>query len=102
MRYRNNTRLSSYHCSCQGVCNKHMHLWRAQQAYASMPSGDYSEVKAVILCRYDFTEETYRQRMMAATRKEGENYRESATRLMDLANNGQENVKLCWSSGRWW
>ena len=62
---------------------------RMQQAYASMPSeqcGNYSEIKAAILRRYDTTEETYRQRIRAATRKEGETYRKLATRLMDLAN----------------
>jgi len=55
----------------------------AQQAYASMPSkqcGDYSEVKAAILHHYDITEETYRERMKAATRNKGKTYREVATR----------------------
>jgi len=60
---------------------------RAQQAYAAMPreqAGEYDEVKAVILHRYDITQETYRQRLRAATRKEGETYQELATCLMEL------------------
>ena len=62
---------------------------RAQQAYAAMPSeisGDYDEVKSAILRRYDITEETYRQRFRAASKKEGETYRELSMRLLDLAN----------------
>ena len=59
---------------------------KAQLAYAAMDtaaSGDYEELKAAILRRYDINEETYRQRFRAASRKEGETHRELATRLAD-------------------
>ena len=59
---------------------------KAQLAYAAMDvaaSGDYEELKAAILRRYDINEETYRQRFQAASRKDGETHRELATRLAD-------------------
>ena len=60
---------------------------RAQQAYAAMEparAADYAEVKTAILRRYDISEETYRQRFRVAAKKEGEAYRELATRVEDL------------------
>ena len=60
---------------------------KAQQAYAAMEparAADYAEVKTAILCRYDISEETYRQRFRVTTRKEGETYQELATRTEDL------------------
>ena len=56
----------------------------AQQAYAALPmdqTGNYEEMKAAILRRYDINEETYRQRFRSGTKKAGESYRELATRL---------------------
>jgi len=47
-------------------------------------ASDYKEVKAAILQRYDISEETYRRRLRAVTRKEGESYRELTTRVQDL------------------
>ena len=61
---------------------------RAQQAYASLPpekAGDYTEVRAAILRRYDISPETYRQKFRAAKKKDYEAYAELATRLQDLA-----------------
>ena len=60
---------------------------RAQQAFAAMDparASDYKEVKAAILRRYDISEETYRRRFRAVVRKDGESYRELATRVQDL------------------
>ena len=60
---------------------------RAQQAFAAMEqskTGNYDEVKAAILRRFDINEETYRQRFRAAV-KEGESHRELAIRLQDAA-----------------
>ena len=60
---------------------------RAQHAFAAMDpvrASDYKEVKAAILQRYDISEETYRRRLWAVTRKEGESYRELTTRVQDL------------------
>lgn len=57
---------------------------RAQHAFAAMDpvrASDYKEVKAAILQRYDISEETYRRRLRAVTRKEGESYRELTTRV---------------------
>ena len=62
---------------------------KAQQAYASMPTedaGNYEKLKAMILLRYDVTEERYRQRFRSARRKDGETNMELVTRLGDLAN----------------
>ena len=59
---------------------------KAQLAYAAMDtaaSRDYEELKAAILRRYDINEETYRQRLRAASRKDVETHRELATRLAD-------------------
>ena len=61
---------------------------RAQQAFAAMEqakTGDYDEVKAAILRRYDINNETYRQRFRAAVKKEGESHRELAIHLQDAA-----------------
>ena len=60
---------------------------RAQQAYAALnvdDAGQYKQVKAAILRRYDINEETYRQRFRTTWRKEGEVYVELAIRLQDL------------------
>ena len=60
---------------------------KGQQAYSAMSSEDatdYELVKTSILGRYNINQETYRQRFRAAKRKEGENYVELATRIMDL------------------
>ena len=62
---------------------------KAQQAFAALPtevSGDYDEVKAAILRRYNITEEAYRQRFRGVARKEGGSYRELGVRAMDLLN----------------
>ena len=59
---------------------------RAQEAYAALNStaaAVYKEVKKAILRRYGISEETYRQRFRS-TRKEGEAYRELATKLKTL------------------
>ena len=48
-------------------------------------AGDYGELKAAILCRYNINEETYRQRFRTAKLGDGETPRELATRLCDLA-----------------
>ena len=61
---------------------------KAQQAFAAMDrdkAGDYDEVKAAILRRYNINNETYRQRFRGATRKVGESHRELAIRLQDAA-----------------
>ena len=47
-------------------------------------TGNYDEVKAAILRRYDISEETYHQRFRAAV-KEGESHRELAIHLQDAA-----------------
>ena len=57
---------------------------RAQQAYAE-DACSYDQVKVAVLLRYDINEETYRQRFRSTTKKDGETYRELATRLGDLA-----------------
>ena len=60
---------------------------RAQQAFAAMDpaqASDYGEVKAAILRRYDISEETYRRRLRAVAKKDGESYRELTTRVQDL------------------
>ena len=48
-------------------------------------AGDYGELKAAILRRYNTNEETYRQRFRTAKLGDGETPRELATRLSDLA-----------------
>ena len=48
-------------------------------------AGDYGELKAAILRRYNINEETYRQRFRTAKLGDGETPRELATRLCDLA-----------------
>ena len=60
---------------------------KAQQAYAAMEpdrAAHYGQLKEAILRRYDISEETYRQRFRSAARKDGETYRELATRIEDL------------------
>ena len=60
---------------------------RAQQAYAAMnpeEAQEYGRLKEAILRRYDINEESYRQRVRLATRKQGETNRELAARLQDL------------------
>ena len=52
---------------------------KAQQAYVAMPTteaGQYDQVKAAILRRYDINAETYWQRFREATRKGEESYHE--------------------------
>lgn len=46
--------------------------------------GVYSEVKKAILCRYDLSKETHRQRFRAVQNKEGEAYTELKTQVADL------------------
>ena len=61
---------------------------KAQQAFAAMDrdkAGDYDEVKAAILRRYNINNGTYRQRFRGATRKVGESHRELVIRLQDAA-----------------
>ena len=63
--------------------------WKSLTSVAALPpeeSKDYVRVKAAILMRYGVSEETYRRRFRAATRKGGETNRELAIRLMDLQN----------------
>ena len=60
---------------------------KAQQAYAALPSdeaGDYYQLKTVILKRYNISEETYRQRFRAVTKRREESFRETMVRLQDL------------------
>ena len=60
---------------------------KAQQAYAAMEparTAEYAQIKTAILRRYDISEETYRQRFRVAAKKDGETYRELATRVVDL------------------
>ena len=71
---------------------------KAQQAYAAMSTeqaGDYEALKKAILRRYDTSEETYRQRFRAATKKEDEVVSELAVRLNDLL---QKWTKTCMSA----
>ena len=61
---------------------------RALESYAALSSAaasKYKEVKKAILCRYDISEETYRQHFRSTRRKDGESYTELATRLKSLA-----------------
>ena len=61
---------------------------RALESYAALSStaaSEYKEVKKAILCRYDISEETYRQRFRSTRRKDGESYTELSTRLKSLA-----------------
>ena len=51
---------------------------------AGASAGQYRELKAAILRRYDINEETYRQRFRGIASKEGESYRELAIRVTDL------------------
>ena len=56
-------------------------------AYANMDhaqAGDYDQVKAAILRRYDINEETYRQRFRNTRKEREESYGELAVRLRDL------------------
>ena len=72
---------------------------KAQQAYAAMSTeqaGDYEALKEAILRRYDTSEETYRQRFRAATKKEDEVVSELVVRLNDLL---QKWTKTCTSEG---
>ena len=71
---------------------------KAQQAYAAMSTehaGDYEALKDAILRRYDISEETYRQRFKAATKKEDEVVSELAVWLNDLL---QKWTKTCTSA----
>ena len=47
-------------------------------------TGEYQELKAAILRRYDINEETYRQRFWGVARKENKSHQELAVRVMDL------------------
>ena len=61
---------------------------KAQQAFAAMTleeASSYDRVKQAIFLRYNIIEETYRHRFRAASRGEGESFRELAVRLFDLA-----------------
>ncbi len=58
---------------------------KAQQAYAAMgisEVGNYDELKAAVLRRYDINDESYQQ---ASTKRGGETNRELVARLEDLA-----------------
>ena len=60
---------------------------KAQQAYAAMraeDAGTYQLLKESILCRYDISDETYRQRFRETVKKEDETVSELAIRLDDL------------------
>ena len=60
---------------------------KAMAAYANMDhaqAGDYDQVKAAILRRYDINEETYRQRFRTTRKEREESYGELAIRLRDL------------------
>lgn len=60
---------------------------KAQAAYACMDVekiGDYDELKAAILRRYDINEETYRQRFRSYRKQADESYGELSIRLKDL------------------
>ena len=48
-------------------------------------TGDYAELKAAILRRYNINEETYRQRFRTAKLGDGETPRKLATQQSDLA-----------------
>jgi len=47
-------------------------------------ASDYKEVKAAILQRYDISEEMYRRRLRAVTRKAGESYHDLTTQAHDF------------------
>ena len=60
---------------------------KAQQTYAAMAAedaGEYEQLKATILKRYNIKEETYRVRFRVVARKPKEGYAEMASRVMDL------------------
>ena len=60
---------------------------KAQQAYAAMraeDAGTYKLLKEAILCRYDISDETYRQRFREMVKKEDKTVSELAVRLDDL------------------
>ena len=68
---------------------------KAQQAFAALPAasvGDYDQLKAAILKRYDVNQETYRLRFREAKREPEESYSEMAIRLADL---GEKWTKDC-------
>jgi len=61
---------------------------KAQQAYAAMgraESGNYGQLKAAVLHRYDINDESYRQRFRTSTKKGSETNLEWVSRLDDLA-----------------
>ena len=54
----------------------------AQQAYVSLLAeiaGDYTEVRAAIIRRYDISPETYRQKFRSARKKDYEAYADLTT-----------------------
>ena len=70
---------------------------KAQQAYAAMgaeDAGEYTALKEAILRRYDISEETYRQRFRALTKKHDEAVSEMVVHLHDLL---QKWTKSCTS-----
>ena len=69
---------------------------KAQQAFAAMETagaGNYDDVKAAILLRYNINEETYRQRLRSIRLKEEETHRELAVRVLDLTRKWSKECK---------
>lgn len=69
---------------------------KAQQAFAAMETagaGNYTEVKAAILQRYNINEETYRQRLRSIRPKEEETHQELAVRVQDLTRKWAKDCK---------
>ncbi len=48
-------------------------------------AGDYEQLKAAVLKRYDINEESYRQRFRSIVKRAGQTNRELVARLSDLA-----------------
>ena len=70
---------------------------KVQQAYAMLSAGDatdHSKVREEIVCRYDISEETYRQHFRGEQRKAEEAYEELAARLRDLAEKWMAEVHM--------
>ena len=51
---------------------------------AIQEAGEYENLKEAILKRYNFSEESYRMKFRAVSRRAEESYSEMATRTMDL------------------